>query len=528
MIKKGIFFTIFILLLLSGATAAFLKINSKNIHVLKTSSPSLSSIDFSVMEDIPLKENKQEYSRIIDAVMEQKNMLQFTDNAKTKEIMNYFMCNNPLSLLVESYTISETNHQMLITYRFSREEQVNMVTEIENTVQKALESITSLGDFQKILSIYSYYSQHFPYQEKSKLPFFDMFISHLADSSSMSAICVFTLLQLPVEARLVEIYEEEHLFFMAKINDSWYYFDAAKEAAETKGKGLYYFAMHDSRLEMIYNSSSLSVCYINSDEQPPSCSLMKNYSFYKAADYEIIDTANIRLSSEDGTLIAFNMDTFDKKLLLQKGFTETTTSDGYHYYLYSPCINKEEEKKYPLIIVLHGAFGQNTALDTLALPFKEKNFQDTLGGAYILLLISNKDYYTNTDRYMTLIKNVLEEEENINRDTIILYGHSNGAKFACELIENNHAFFHCAILGGCLYECRTPESFQDTSVWLYYGELESEIIKSGSDRLYQKLLKSGCDITLVTYPNKGHTPVSVTEHPEDTESYAMDWLLKLL
>lgn len=486
----------------------------------------LPKIDYTVMENIPLKAYHTEYAELVNAVLSHQSSVLLSDMTASAELMHYFKSFHPLSALVDTFSSSDSG--ICITYRYSKNKQLSIISHFEDNIKEALyEASSKPTDFMKTLSVYSYFSRNFQWKENASGFTFDHLINNVGNASSISGNSVFTLLQLPIEARLVRY--QDHIFYMAYMNNNWYYFDSAKESLEDEGNGLYYFAMHDSRLSMIYDTVTLHINYVNTNDIPPFCRIIKNYCFYKTKSYTILEGNILQLYLNDDSVIQYNTETLKSSILYDKGFKNCTTWDGYHYYLYTPDEVDSQtngNQKHPLFVVLHGAFGSSNALNTLGVPLKEDAVQNAMKGAYVLVLLSKGDYYTDANRYAAIIQNVISSDKHIDSDNVILYGFSNGAKFSCELMETDNYLFSYALLGGLLYDFKDPSVVKDIPIWLICGAKDSEPVVESSDAMYLALKKVGCHIMYCKYEDRGHNAVNITEYDSTKKESALDWLIR--
>jgi hypothetical protein len=151
-------------------------------------------------------------------------------------------------------------------------------------------------------------------------------------------------------------------------------------------------------------------------------------------------------------------DLFEKKYFEKDGFR-------MKYYFFDPTKNGYDgKKKHPILIFLHGT--SNSLVDDLCINYTgaelyaSKNYQDTLGGAYILIPVANeyKDENGKTKGFWdkeylvpahALIMNFINEHsENIGKR--ILFGNSSGGRFSLMLMDNYMDDFDAVIpVGSC-------------------------------------------------------------------------------
>ena len=129
------------------------------------------------------------------------------------------------------------------------------------------------------------------------------------------------------------------------------------------------------------------------------------------------------------------------------------------YYLYRPM--RKDTRKRPLIVWLHGS-GEVAASKkqflSAGLPAVLNNWTLKPFSAYVLCpqLMIEDDIWArdeNVDNLMSIIERVISSnEDKIDRNRIILAGHSLGAMGAMYVAERVHKYFACmCVLSG--YEC---------------------------------------------------------------------------
>lgn len=170
--------------------------------------------------------------------------------------------------------------------------------------------------------------------------------------------------------------------------------------------------------------------------------------------------------------------------LYEKRIFENVKVGDMVYYFYDPTKNGyPADKKYPLLIFMHGA--GNSFQKEICINYSggelyaSPDYQEKLGGAYVLIPLANEkrdeegrtaeswseDYIEPT---LSLIKGFVQERE----DTIgkkIVFGNSRGAAFAFLITEAAPEFFDgCAPTGtGCIPEDSALDAFDANDVHLF-------------------------------------------------------------
>ncbi len=182
--------------------------------------------------------------------------------------------------------------------------------------------------------------------------------------------------------------------------------------------------------------------------------------------------------------------------------------------------NYDPQKKYPLLIFLHGRGEQGDDLEKVLFhgPFKKVA---ELGLPMIIVAPQSPlDEWWQEDSLSPLVDHLLETLP-VDRSRVYLTGLSMGGQGTWRLAMRRPEVF-AAIAPICGYgRPNHAELLRDTPVWIFHGEKDSSISRNESTRMAEALEKVGNKAKLTIYPDVGHN--SWTETYDNPKFY--EWLL---
>ncbi|MCG8448476.1 MAG: prolyl oligopeptidase family serine peptidase [Pirellulales bacterium] len=201
-------------------------------------------------------------------------------------------------------------------------------------------------------------------------------------------------------------------------------------------------------------------------------------------------------------------------------FQATITKQvGLHYRTVTPE-NYDPQKKYPLLIFLHGRGEQGDDLDKVQIhgPFKKVA---ELGLPMILVAPqSPEDQWWEADSLSALVNHLLETLP-VDTSRIYLTGLSMGGYGTWKLAAHRPEVF-AAIAPICGYApASQAKVLRDTPVWIFHGAKDKVISVSESTEMANALYAVGNDARLTIYPKAEHD--SWTETYDNPQLY--QWLL---
>lgn len=208
---------------------------------------------------------------------------------------------------------------------------------------------------------------------------------------------------------------------------------------------------------------------------------------------------------------------------------------GHQYYLYLPPEYREDsdnsEAKLPLIVAFHGSDEKGQAFKYGRI-FTDQNFQEKIypKGAAVLLIFSRINYFTDPHGTGLLIQNVCIKNKCIDKEKIVAYGFSQGAKFSAELACAEPRLFKAVVSGSGFYKMNFWEIVSVLPIRFYWANSEDDkgIFEQGmpTGRRVARFCK---DSRYVQYQTRHHFYVELKDktgrlNKDGSEETFMDWL----
>jgi len=184
---------------------------------------------------------------------------------------------------------------------------------------------------------------------------------------------------------------------------------------------------------------------------------------------------------------------------------------GGKYALYRPE-NASESNKRPLLVWFHGTgeryFGDNPGgnlIGNRVLAFADKEFQETLGGCYILAPQSTTTGW-NSSRLndMEELINMVIANNHIDPDRIFVGGLSMGTAMTIPLItsttENKIDYAAAILCSGGSINATQAQIIADKGIAMYLVGNTSDWAASNLPSSYNNLLSAGVDVKMKLYP----------------------------
>lgn len=203
------------------------------------------------------------------------------------------------------------------------------------------------------------------------------------------------------------------------------------------------------------------------------------------------------------------------------------------YRIYYPSDYSESDKKYPIILFMHG-YGEigtdnHSQLRITTNQEENKLLTGILERDDCIILVPqctdppkynwvplNHVWSTGARRNYTekptialeaaqsLFMKIIEDEK-VDKDRLYIAGISMGGYATWELLARNPSLFAAAIpiCGGGILS--SAESLKDTPIWAFHGESDGTVPPSGTKLMVEALKKAGSDKVKATYfPGVGH------------------------
>ena len=237
--------------------------------------------------------------------------------------------------------------------------------------------------------------------------------------------------------------------------------------------------------------------------------------------FSILASADVIIQNNNGEDV--NM----TELFEARSFT-SSKGTKINYRIYFPK-NYDPEKKYPLILFLHGV-GQrgNDNQSQLKLgicePFKNPNSeiynciviapQCPSNDKWINIPGEGWDLYCSYDStkitesastaaVVELVRNVRDEEA-VDDNRMYITGLSMGGFGTWDILVRHPRLFTAAmpLCGGADY--RKASVIKDIPIWTFHGQQDQTVPCEGTERMVAELEKIGGNITYTPYPESGH------------------------
>jgi len=186
---------------------------------------------------------------------------------------------------------------------------------------------------------------------------------------------------------------------------------------------------------------------------------------------------------------------------------ETIVSESLSYYLYFPKDYKSEKnKKFPLLLFLHGGGESGDSLSTLKSNGPPKLIAEGKQFPFLILAPQNpyKKKWWNTRAVAQLLDTIVENNR-VDKNTVYLTGLSRGGSAAWEMaVQYPDKFAAMAVVCGM-----TPLPYanwinKDLPIWVFHGDQDESIPISESVNMVDKLKAMGYDVKFTIYEGVGH------------------------
>lgn len=203
---------------------------------------------------------------------------------------------------------------------------------------------------------------------------------------------------------------------------------------------------------------------------------------------------------------------------------EVITKENFSYYLYYPeDYDETGDKKFPLLLFLHGGGEAGNELETVKrngpprLIAKGKKFP------FLILAPQNphKKMWWDTRAVKQLLDTIIENNH-VDKNRIYLTGLSRGGGAAWEMaVQYPNTFAALAVVCGM-----TPVPYaswidKNMPIWVFHGTEDESIPISESDEMVKKLREMDYDVRYTKYKGVGHDS---WVKAYDTETL-YDWLV---
>ena len=197
--------------------------------------------------------------------------------------------------------------------------------------------------------------------------------------------------------------------------------------------------------------------------------------------------------------------------------TEKTETIAMDYLLYLPKDYYKSEKKWPLILFLHGKGQRGNDLEKVKEHGPPKLIEEGREFDFVIISPQCSEWRWWPDKLDGLIALLdrIEADYNIDTDRVYLTGLSMGGYGSWALAyEYPHRFAAVAPICGGL-DPVLADKFKDVPVWAFHGAKDDVIPLSRSAEIVDSINKMGGNAKLTVYPEAGHDSWTVTyENPQ--------------
>lgn len=218
-----------------------------------------------------------------------------------------------------------------------------------------------------------------------------------------------------------------------------------------------------------------------------------------------------------------------EKPVLVDAEMETNVKENLAYYLYYPeDYHEEPDKKFPLLLFLHGGGESGDSLVSV-----KRNGPPKLiarGKKFPFLILAPQNPYEkkwwNTRAVKQLLDSIVNDNR-VDRNRLFLTGLSRGGGAAWEMaVQYPDTFAAMAVVCGM-----TPLPYaswinKKMPIWVFHGAKDKSVPIEESETMVAKLQEMGYEVIFTKYPNIGHNSWVRAYDTEALYDWFMDQELK--
>lgn len=203
---------------------------------------------------------------------------------------------------------------------------------------------------------------------------------------------------------------------------------------------------------------------------------------------------------------------------------ETTVKENLKYYVYYPPSYKlDKEKKFPLLLFLHGGgevdenFDKKDRIPPPKLILEGKEFP------FLILAPQNSfaKKWWNTRAVKQLLDSVVLNNR-VDRNKVYITGLSRGGSAAWEMaVQYPETFAAMAVVCGMAPTPYASWMNKKMPIWVFHGEDDSIIPVQESENMVNKLKELGYEVKFTKYKQVGHDAWSKAYATKEL----YDWLM---
>jgi predicted peptidase len=193
-----------------------------------------------------------------------------------------------------------------------------------------------------------------------------------------------------------------------------------------------------------------------------------------------------------------------------------------NYLLYSPKNVREDGKKWPLILYLHGGRGRGDDLEKVMWYPVPKMLEQTETFPFIVITpqCPSGEMWTDTDLLIALIDEVTANYP-VDIDRVYLVGYSMGGHGAWYLAYKHPERFAAVAPMSGMSNLWWSTRLRDVPVWAFHGGADDTVPVRETEEMAKALEKAGGNIKVTIVPDRTHRPPTMEEHEQ-----VFDWLLE--
>lgn len=206
----------------------------------------------------------------------------------------------------------------------------------------------------------------------------------------------------------------------------------------------------------------------------------------------------------------------------EKPAQEEKKSDkaGLSYLLYLPPDHDKSDKKFPLILFLHGRGECGTDLKKVKIHGPPKNVEKQRDFEFIVVSPQAATPGWKTESLLKLLDEI-EANYKVDKDRVYVTGLSMGGFGTWSLAAAAPERFAAIvpICGGG--DPKTAAKLKSLPIWVFHGAKDTAVVLKRSEDMVEALKTAGNEPKFTVYPNAGHDSWTVTYN--NAELYK--WLL---
>lgn len=210
---------------------------------------------------------------------------------------------------------------------------------------------------------------------------------------------------------------------------------------------------------------------------------------------------------------------------LVSGKEKVSVDETLEYYVYfPPDYQNTPDKKFPLLLFLHGGGESGASLEMVRKNGLPKLVSEGAEFPFLILAPQNpyKKQWWNVRAVMTLLEDIVSQYR-VDTDRLYLTGLSRGGSASWEIaVQFPDTFAAMAVVCGM-----TPVPYahwlnKSMPIWVFHGTEDPVIPFSESSEMVEKLKEMGYDVRLTAYQGVGHNSWERAYLTEDL----YDWFLR--